>query len=237
MSKGITSILNTHYNDNQNNFQLNIESDNLKTVMLKIGEKPDDDKITIDEYIKNLQRHKQSKLSKKPKISTKTKRTAIENSGKCTWDEYKKLPSEEKYQILIELGLVSEPTNENWKDETKKLIGQLGNLDKYFENYGKARRFILSQIYKDWCNKNGEYNLTSEELMDTINTNNPQPIQETTFQQVKKLENPNNNDKLDPKLTQEISNAFHNWVSSFVGYNNSRANQNKWNGENDTKSY
>jgi hypothetical protein len=205
MSNGITSILNSHYNSNIKNFDIDIESENLKTVMLKIGEVPDiiksedseDEKNQkIADYYKDLPRIKKLKLDpevyKKNKFTTKDKRNLVE---KCTidfeqyynlisdknkelwqdadqWTKYKLLPANIKGEILEGLRKFDYSQIEGMPEDFENNIKRLGDLDDYFESYGKCRRFILRFIYEHILCKNEDerfaYNTSTQDFVDKI---------------------------------------------------------------------
>lgn len=175
MSKnnGITSVLNKHYNDNREHFESDIESENLKTVLLKIGERTEKSEPIMIENIK-----------------PRKKRKILRN---------------------IHKGQTDTEINTILNEENQKLI----ELDDYFENYGKCRRLVLKEIYCSWC-ENGEYCKSSKELMDIINELSKQPLTITTYNEIEKIEEFKNRDKLNPNQTQELTNAFHQWVRSFI---------------------
>jgi hypothetical protein len=185
MSKnsGITSILNKHYNDNHEHFEPDIDSDNLKTVLLKIGERPNlpkdildiDLETEINKYFKNLPRKKR------------------------------------KIQYTL--------NGDNKQDTVNKTIIDYKiykKLDNYFEDYGKCRRLLLKEIYRSWCNENKEYQKSSCELMGIVNEDSVQPLSKSTYDKIIELEKSKNKDKLNSQQTQELTNAFHQWVRNFI---------------------
>jgi hypothetical protein len=235
--KGITSILNTHYNNNIGNFEPNINSENLKTVMLKIGEVSSVEIETIESYYADLPRYKKCRLSGiKKRLTTKQKYNLITtkttsedypeydsnlNTQKShiLWENYKKLTSQQKGNLLDK---IHKPVQEEYSEVPTNLVDlqcNLKKLDDYFENYGKCRRFILKHVYESWCDQNGEYCKSSSDIYESINKANTgsddKPISEVTYKKLQDIEKIENEEKLSIEQIQEITNAFHQWVKQF----------------------
>lgn len=243
---GITGILNEHYNHNIDNFELDIDSDNLKTVMLKIGEVPgtidfeNDDAVMISEKITNyynsLPRIKKQRLNPKTykanKFTTKDKRQVVEQatidfeqySNLVTdknkniwltadnWTKYKLLPANIKGEILEKLRKFDYGSVTEQPKDFQNNILQLGRLNIYLENYGKCRRYILKHIYESWCDEKGNYNKSSHDLKEIINSNSVQKLTKDTYLRIIAIECQDNQNKLNSIEVQELTNAFHAWV-------------------------
>ncbi len=163
MSNGITSILNSHYNSNIKNFEPNIESDNLKTVMLKIGEV--DPKLSAQEWFESQEKYKQKRLKGiKKRLSTKAKIKLIQalpqskfaiypsfDPALDNWSNYKLLKTDQKGEITAEFEQPSEETISF--DEIEKNYNKLKGLDIWFEKYTALRQVYFDKI---WELQNGD---------------------------------------------------------------------------------
>ena len=158
---GINSILNKHYNDNKENFKLDIESQNLKTVLLKIGEVSSISGETMQQWYNRQPRIKKQKLHKVPKnLSTKAKFDLIKNYpdlnkyssynlSLSNWENFKKLTSTQKGEVLSVLTPATEPVEySKVPEDVSKVYQDLQNLDGYFHKYFVARKQLLEAIWK-----------------------------------------------------------------------------------------
>lgn len=233
---GITRILNDHYNSNIANFETNIESENLKTVMLKIGERPVGDAdqylANVDQYLAKLPNYKQKRLQGIKKLSTQDKRLAINKAAPQdfadfrvpynNWGNYQRLGNKQKGDLLTKLGLHNQVGLENWEETEKNKISKLKELDDWFTGYGQTRRFILSQIYASWCDEKGDYCQSSQDifaLIEKVNEADKDKLSIATYDRIIVIEKAENREQLKPEQTQKLTNAFHNWVRDFVQKN------------------
>lgn len=171
-TRGITSILNTHYNNNRADFEVDIESENLKTVMLKIGEVPEGS----DQHRNQLPRHKRQRLVGIPKINSRIKAKFLADNQTIPKEELKKLSDQELKEYKDkrkQFWIKNLGDKESFQQKCEETINQntnnLSGLKVWFERYGKARRLILKHIYQQkLCQNSGnnqyEYNCNSEEF-------------------------------------------------------------------------
>ena len=225
-TRGITSILNTHYNNNRTDFEVDIESENLKTVMLKIGEVPQDTTQT-----KPLPRHKQQRLAGIPKINSRIKARFLADNPTIPKEEFKKLSDQELKEYKDkrkQFWIKNLGDKESFQQKCEEVINQNTNnligLKVWFERYGKARRLILKHIYQQkLCQNSGndqyEYNCNSEEFEAQLGLKEDEKLRLKDFKKWL-WENKTTTDNLgqntiigtDHTSSQVITNAFHNAV-------------------------
>jgi hypothetical protein len=168
---GITSILNSHYNDKNNNdkFIPDIESDNLKTVLLKIGEVSSNPDETIEQWYARQPRTKKQKLHKIPKnLSSKAKFELIESrtsesdysfhpkydANKSKWENFKLLSSTQKGELLSKITPDTRPSEySKIPENVANGYQDLQKLNGYFHKYFVARKALLKEI---WIKQRGD---------------------------------------------------------------------------------
>lgn len=131
---GIYSVLNQFYTEHQNDYEPDADSENLKTVLLKVGELPDLDKINIDDYLKNLPRHKIYKLAKFYGLEVFCTSESSNNLDSEVEIKTKKVKSELKKELKIILQ----------KEQIK-----FENLNNWFDNYDKLRKSLLKRLWRE----------------------------------------------------------------------------------------
>lgn len=183
---GITSILNNHYNQYQDSFEVDIISKNLKTAVLKIGEIPSElenpNKIqSSDEiweaYFRELPKVKKSKLSK---FYDTSKGTGLLDQLK---EEGQKLNQLSEYL-------------ENYGDLRRKI------LETIYEEVlsDKKEGFNCNSIiFRDLVSKNPEFQKLYSELVKQENERLKKAQTATT-----------------PINQHQITNYIHNWLRNYI---------------------